>query len=723
MKQVHNDRQILTNSSNIKINLHSHESANLIANDQNLKNTRLHAYDSGSAMINYENLHKAIASGFLSNIGYNYENAEYLGARGLKFFIFPGSSQFKAKPKWLLSSEIVETTKTYARNVAKIEPEWLESLASHLVKKHYDEPVWSKKRRAVIVNERVTLYGLEIVSKRVVQYSKINPREAREIFIREALVNGDFDSKAYFYQQNLKLINQVEDLENKSRRKDILVDEQTMFEHYDAFIPNEVCDGATFDKWLKSITKEQQKGFIFDMEILMQHDAKEITQQKFPDVLTIGDMHLPLEYNFDPLDERDGATVTIPIVFINNISSAVLEWGVYGFLYDKIVALLRALPKNIRKNCVPVPTYAQAIFESLDFDKDRYTPLKSVIAKHITRIVGFVVDETVWQNEELEKYLVLNIKVVDEHGKTLALGKDINTLKQKLKNLVNKPKQAVDEKIYYDWDFADIALTNQIKEYGIVVKVYNCLEEYKGGVKLSYKATLAEAQSCMKRALKRLIKIRIQNQLSQKIKNNDLTSLSMSLKLSDSKDSVIDKAIDLSFFDNIELPYTKGDFERFCALGMQKFVSNKSKVEALLLEMTKFKTQLEKKLNAKKIPLNFIELFTAVRNELNELFTDNYLSQPMIYLQRYKYYIQALENRLDKAKLNLQRDRIYQLEADELKAKLAKKLVTKHLSIGDEEVTKIRFLIKELWISWYLQNVKTSESVSVKKILVYINQI
>ncbi|AEE26801.1 ATP-dependent RNA helicase HrpA [Francisella hispaniensis] len=702
---------------------HSHASGNLMIDDQGLKDTHLHGYDNVGDNINYENLHKAIASGFLSNIGFNYENAEYLGARGLKFFIFPGSSQFKSKPKWILASEIVETTKTYARNVAKIEPEWLESLAEHLVKKHYDEPIWSKKRRAVIVNERVILYGLEIVSKRVVQYSKINPQEAREIFIREALVNGDFDSKAYFYQQNLELINQVEDLENKSRRKDILVDEQTMFEHYDAFIPDGVCDGATFDKWLKTVRKEQQKSFIFNLESLMQHDAKEITQQKFPDVLTIADMHLPLEYHFDPLDERDGATVTVPIVFINDINPAVLEWGVYGFLYDKIVALLRALPKNIRKSCVPVPTYAQAIFESIDFDKDRYSPLKSMIAKHITRIVGFVVDETVWQNEELEKYLILNIKVVDEQGKTLVVGKDINALKQKLKNLVNKPKQAVDEKIYYDWDFADIVLTSEIKEYGIIVKVYNCLEEYKDGVKLSYKATLAEAESCMKRALKRLIKIRLQNQLSQKIKNNDLTSLSMSLKLSDSKDSVVDKAIDLSFFDNIELPYAKEDFERFYALGMQKFVSNKAKVEALFLEITKFKSQLEKKLNVKKIPLNFIELFTATRNELNELFTDNYLSQPMIYLQRYKYYIQALETRLDKAKLNLQRDRTYQLEVDDLKAKLAKKLVTKHLSVSGEEVTKIGFLIKELWISWYLQNVKTIESVSFKKALVYINEI
>lgn len=678
---------------------------------------------SSNEKLDYENLHKAIASGFLSNIGFNYENAEYLGARGLKFFIFPGSSQFKTKPKWLLSSEIVETTKTYARNVAKIEPEWLESLTEHLIKKHYDEPIWSKKRRAVVVNERITLYGLEIVSKRSVQYAKINPQEAREIFIRDALVNGDFDSKAYFYQQNLQLINQVEELENKSRRKDILVDEEVMFAHYDSFIPDDVCSGATFDKWLKSVTKEQQKSFIFDIENLMQHDAKEITQQKFPDVLTIVDMHLPLEYHFDPLDERDGATVTVPIVFINDINPTVLEWGVYGFLYDKIVALLRALPKNIRKNCVPVPTYAQAIFESIDFDKDRYSPLKSIIAKHITRIVGFVVDETVWQNEELEKHLVLNVKVVDEHGKTLAVSKDINILKQKLKNLVAKPKQEVDEMVYYDWDFADIAMTSQIKEYGITVKVYNCLEEHKDGVKLSYKATFDEAKLCMREALKRLIKLRLQNQLSKNIKSNDLSSLSMSLKLSDSKDSVIDKAIDLSFFDSIKLPYTKVDFENFYTLGMQKFASNKIKVEALLLEITKFKSQLEKKLNVKKIPLNFIELFTDVRNELIEFFTDDYISQPVEFLQRYKYYLQALENRLEKAKLNLQRDRGYQIEVNELRSKLAKKITANHIDKSEFVVVKIYNLIQELWISWYLQNVKTIESVSYKKILAYINEI
>ncbi|WP_150466583.1 ATP-dependent RNA helicase HrpA [Francisella sp. SYW-9] len=678
--------------------------------------------DSGDG-IKYENLHKAIASGFLSNIGFNYENAEYLGTRGLKFFIFPGSSQFKKKPKWMLSSEIVETTKTYARNVAKIEPEWLEILAKHLVKKHYDEPIWSKKRRSVVINERVTLYGLEIISKRSAQYSRINPQEAREIFIREALVNGDFESKAYFYQQNLKLIDQVENLENKSRRKDILVDEQVMYEHYDKLIPEDVCNGVTFDKWLKTISNDQQQKLVFDLDSLMQHDAKDVTQQKFPDALAIREMHLPLEYHFDPLDEKDGATVIVPIVFLNDMNPNVLEWGVYGFLYDKIVALLRALPKNIRKNCVPVPTYAQAIFESIDFETDRYKPLKSVIAKHITRIVGYIVDETVWQSEELEKHLILNIKVVDENGKALAIDKDVNTLKQKLQYQVQKPKQTIDDRTYYGWEFNDFKYTSQIKEYGINVKVYNCLEEYNDGVKVSYKATEQEAKSCMQKALKKLIKLRLHDHLSKNIKSNDLASLSMSLKLSNSKDDILDKAIDLSFFDNIELPYTKAGFEKLYSNGLESFDLNKSKVESLVSEIIKYKGQLEKELNIKKVPFNFIQLYTDIKSELQELFPDDYLSQPVKFLQRYKHYIQALENRLEKAKSNLQRDKGYQIEIDELRSKLDKKIKAKHLNKNEFVIMKIYNLIQELWISWYLQSIRTSESVSYKKILAYINEI
>jgi ATP-dependent helicase HrpA len=791
--------------------------------------------------ISYENLHKALISGLIGNIGYNCEQAEYLGARGLKFFIFPGSSQFKRKPKWLLSSEIVETTKLYARNIAKIEPEWIEDLVPHLVKKHYDEPVWSKKKKSVIANERVVLYGLEIVSKRSVQYSRIDPIVAREVFIRAALVNGEFESKAYFFNENLNLVNEVEDLENKSRRRDILVDEETMFEHYNEIIPKDVFDGVSFEKWVKKLDKAMQQSFVYNIEKLMQHDAEQVTQQKYPDTFNLGNMHLPLSYNFDPLAEDDGAMLTLPLVFLNDIDSVVLEWGVYGFLLDKFTALLRALPKNIRKSCVPVPTYAQAIFESIDFVSDRLKPLKSVLAKHITRIVGYPVDETVWQDEELEKHLIMNIKVVDEKGKALAVSKDLAKLKKQFKTVITKPRSQVEEVICYDWQFGDILKTSIIKEYGIKVEVYNCLEVVKDGVKISYKATEKEADNTMRQALIRLVKIKLATSLSKKIQKNDLASLSIAIKLDNAKDMLIDKAIDMSFFDDLKLPrlatqatpsyqrgidvaqntakqtndniimesskakykgqnseilnqvqddgnrfgsllnspvhskdtrlcghdnssvipdaypesskakykgqnseilnnpstplrglihdgrvecllYSQQEFESFYKRGLESFDANKAKLEVLIAEIYKHKTSLDKKLSVKKIPLNLIELYADVRKELDKLFVD-FLQSPIIYLERYKFYIQALDNRLEKAKTNLQRDRGYKIEIENLENKLKKAVTNKHLDNACNSVSKITFLIKELWVSWYFQNVKTIESVSFKKIANYISQI
>ena len=675
-----------------------------------------------SKELSYENLHKALISGLIGNIGYNYEQAEYLGARGLKFFIFPGSSQFKKKPKWLLSSEIVETTKLYARNIAKIESEWIEGLVSHLVKKHYDEPVWSKKRKAVVANERVVLYGLEIVSKRSIQYSKIDEIVAREIFIKEALVNGEFESKTYFFNENLNLVNEVESLENKSRRRDILVDEETMFEHYDGIVPEGVFDGVSFEKWVKKLDKLTQKSFVYDLEKLMQHDAEQVTQEKYPDTFNLGNMHLPLEYNFDPLADDDGTTLTLPLAFLNDIDPVALEWGVYGFLLEKITALLRALPKNIRKSCVPVPTYAQAIFESIDFKNDRIKPLKLVLAKHITRIVGYIVDEAVWQGEELEKHLVMNIKIVDEKGEVLAVGKDLHKLKEQFRSVATKPRSQLKEKIYHDWEFGDIPKTEMIKEYGIQVEVYNCLEIAKDGVKISYKATQKEANNTMRQALIRLVKIKLAMSLSKKIQKNDLTSLSTAIKLGSAKDMLMNRVIGISFIENKSLPYTQQKFVELYKQGLVDFEDNKAKLEKLTVEIYKYKAVLDKKLSVKKIPLNFIELYSDVREELDKLFQDGFILSPIIYLERYKFYIQALDNRLEKAKTNLQRDRGYKIEVNELESKLKKAVTNKHLD-DCESVSKITFLIKELWVSWYLQNVKTIESVSFKKIANYILQI
>ena len=670
--------------------------------------------------LKYENIHKALITGLLNNIGYNREDAEYLGARGLKFFIFPGSSQFKKKPKWLLNSEVVETTKLYARNVAKIEPQWIESLAKHLVKKHYDEPIWSKKRKSVVVNERVVLYGLEIVSKRTIQYARINIEHAREIFIREALVNGDFDSKVYFFNENLKLIQQIEELENKSRRRDVLVDESVLFEHYDSVISPDVYDGASFEKWAKKLSKDKQKNFVFNTSELMQHDANEISQEKYPDTFNFDNMYFPLDYHFDPLIENDGANLILPVAFINNINPVVLEWGVYGFLYDKIVALLRALPKNIRKHCVPVPAYSQAIFESIDFEKDRYKPLKSVIANHITRMVGFVVKESDWKNENLDKHLILSIKVIDENNKTLAVEKDIYSLREKFQNFAIKEQKKVQEKIYYDWDFEDFDKTKKIKQYGVDLEVYNCIEEFQDGVKLAYKTTQNEAITTTQKALLKLIKIRLNKNLIKTSKKTDLQSLSMSIKLDNSSDRILEKAIEVSFLGSDNLPYKRADFEDLYKQGLKVFEQNRNSIKSIVADIFEYKNTLDKKLSLKKIPLNLVEIYSDVRKELNKLFDDDYLSVPLAYLQRYKYYIQAQENRLEKAKTNLQRDRAYKIEVQELEAKLLKEISNKYLNTDSESVVKASFLIKELWVSWYLQNVKTIESVSYKRITSYL---
>ena len=664
----------------------------------------------------YENLHKALISGLLGNIGFNNEGVEYAGARGLKFFIFPGSAQFKKKPKWMLSSEIIETTKIYARTVAKIEPEWIESLAPHLVKRSYDDPVWSKKQKSVVVNERVSLYGLEIVANRTCQYGRIDLEGAREIFIREALVNGEFESRAHFYTENLILINQVEDLENKSRRRDILVDEEIMYAHYDKIVPDNVCDGVSFERWVKLTPKEQQNGFVFDIKSIMNNEAEHVTQDKYPDMLSVGNMRLPLEYNFDPLAVDDGATLTLPISFLDDINPNILEWGVYGFLYEKIVAMLRALPKNIRKSCVPVPKYAQAILESIDFEQDRQQPFKTVLAKHITRIVGAPVDDTVWEQEDIDKHLLVNIKVVDEQAKQLSVGRNIHKLREELKQVVIKPK-IKQQKIYHDWDFGDIKPQYTITQYGVEIVVYGCLECNDDGVHVSYQASKDQAELVMSAAISRLIKNRVSHSLDTKIKKNSLSSLSMAIKVNEAKDAIVNRAISLSFIEGKPIVYTKKNFEALLAQGLKSFDDNKKDLELLITDIEKQKQLLIKQLTVRKIPLNFIELYADIKKSLDTLFYDSYIADvPYKFLTRYKYYVQALDARLSKAVQNLQRDRAYAIEISELVSKLNKVVAAKNLSSLNSDVLYVKFLITELWVSWYLQSVKTIEPVSSKRI-------
>ncbi|EDN69927.1 ATP-dependent helicase HrpA [Beggiatoa sp. PS] len=327
----------------------------------------------------YDEIHRALLTGLLGNIAFKTEGdkktnvtkksgfspSEYLGARNIKLFLFPGSGLFKKQPKWVMAAELVETTRLYARCSAKLNPDWIEQVAGELCQHHYFEPHWEKRRAQVGAYEKVTLYGLTIVAKRKVNYGPLDPKLSKEIFIRNALVEGEYTSKAAFFQHNRELINEVEALEHKSRRQDILVDEEKIYAFYDARIPEGIYNGKAFEKWREQAERQNPKCLFLSREDLMQHAGDSITPHAFPDHIDWAGVDLPLSYHFEPGHERDGVTVEIPLALLNQLSPLPFEWLVPGLLEDKIIALLRSMPKALRKSFVPIPDVAKDALETL----------------------------------------------------------------------------------------------------------------------------------------------------------------------------------------------------------------------------------------------------------------------------------------------------------------------------------------------------------------------
>ncbi|HWJ93933.1 MAG TPA: ATP-dependent RNA helicase HrpA, partial [Telluria sp.] len=309
----------------------------------------------------YDQLHMALLTGLLGNIGFKGEDeqgGQYLGARGIKFHIWPGSSLSKKPGKWVMAAELVETTRLYARTVAQIQPEWVEKIGAHLLKKSWGEPRWEKRPAQVTASERATLYGIVVYSQRRINYAQHNPMEAREIFIRDALVAGDYDTRLAFYAHNHKLIREIENLEHKSRRQDVLVDDQLIAAFYDQQIPTDVVNGAGFEKWYKDASRDDPKLLFLNREELMRHEAAGVTTELFPKTMNVTGIEMQLTYHFEPGSVRDGVTLAVPLFALNQVSAERAEWLVPGMLKEKVHLLLKSLPQKLRRHCVPLPDYA-----------------------------------------------------------------------------------------------------------------------------------------------------------------------------------------------------------------------------------------------------------------------------------------------------------------------------------------------------------------------------
>ncbi|HEX7986313.1 MAG TPA: ATP-dependent RNA helicase HrpA, partial [Duganella sp.] len=380
----------------------------------------------------YENLHLALLTGLLGNIGFKSEDepgAGYLGARGIKFNIWPGSSLLKKPGKWIMAAELVDTTRLYARCVARIEPEWLEKVGGHLLKKSWGEPRWEKRTAQVSASERATLYGLVVYSQRRINYALHNPAEAREIFIRDALVGGDYDTRAPFFAHNHKLIKEIENLEHKSRRLDVLVDDELIAAFYDKLIPADVVNGAGFEKWHKDATAAEPKLLYLNRDELMRHEAAGVTTDLFPKTMSVTGLEMALTYHFEPGSVRDGVTMAVPLFALNQLPRERCEWLVPGMLKEKVHLLLKSLPQKLRRHCVPLPDYAarfcERVHEAGTFGRG---DLIDAIIADIRSQITISVLTTDFKPETLPAHHFMNFKVIDEHGRQLEMGRNLATL-------------------------------------------------------------------------------------------------------------------------------------------------------------------------------------------------------------------------------------------------------------------------------------------------------
>ncbi|MEG3630652.1 ATP-dependent RNA helicase HrpA [Streptomyces poriticola] len=466
-----------------------------------------------------DRIHVSLLAGLLSHVGMkdvkDGNKNDYLGARNAKFAIFPGSALFKKPPRFVMSAELVETSRLWARVNAKIEPEWVEPLAGHLIKRTYSEPHWEKDQAAVMAYEKVTLYGVPVVAQRKVNYGRIDPEVSRELFIRNALVEGDWRTHHKFFADNRRLLTEVEELEHRARRRDILVDDETLFDFYDQRVPEHVVSGAHFDSWWKR-KRHEQPGFLdFEREMLINEKAGAVTKDDYPDSWRQGDLKFRVTYQFEPGADADGVTVHIPLQVLNQAVDEGFDWQIPGLREEVVTELIRSLPKPIRRNYVPAPNYAQAF---LDRAVPLQEPLTVTMARELKRMVGVPFEAEDFDWAKVPDHLKITFRIVDERRRKLAEDKDLEALKLRLRPKARKALsqaaaatasrqggESLERTGLTDWTIGTLTRVFETRRAGQPVKAYPALVDDGDTVSVRLFDTEAEQAQAMWRGTRRLI--------------------------------------------------------------------------------------------------------------------------------------------------------------------------------------------------------------------------
>ncbi|MBX9959897.1 MAG: ATP-dependent RNA helicase HrpA [Burkholderiaceae bacterium] len=717
-----------------------------------------HKWQINSTPASYEQLHLSMLAGLLGNVGCKLEEeasaGEYLGARGIKFFRHPGAHLSKRPGRWIVVAELVETTRLFGRGIAAIEPQWIEQVAGHLLKKQLLDPHWEKKAAEVVALERATLYGIVVYSGRRVNYGKVDPVAAREVFIREGLVAGEWETRLPFLAANQKLIRQVEELEHKSRRQDVLVDDELIYAYYDQQLPQQVCSGFDCERWYREASKSNPNLLKLTREELMRHEAAGITTSAFPKTVRLGGVDCAASYLHEPGDPRDGITVTVPLFVLNQVNEERCEWLVPGMLKDKIQALLKSLPQRPRSRFVPLPESAAKLADVLGTEEAfGRGSLTDALLKQVRDITSLDVKRADFKLDMLSPHLFMNFRVVDEHGRQLGTGRNLGALKaelgaqargafQALAGLKLTPQAAAPaapakaeaaphkggkpapaapsvpaEQRYTAWTFGELPELMEIRKGGQTLIGFPALIDQNDAVSIEVFDEPEVAAAKHRGGLRRLFALQIKDALKYLEKNiPDLQKMAVAYMplgtMEELRAQILDVALERAFLLD-PLPADEFDFKKRLEEGRGRLTLIANEVARLAgVILTEYATAARKIKDTKNAP----EATADCTQQLQRLCPKRFLAQtPWPQLQHYARYLKAITLRLDKYRADPARDaaRLSELKPQEQRYL---RLVAERKGVMDERLQEFRWLLEELRVSFFAQELRTPQPVSIKRL-------
>jgi ATP-dependent helicase HrpA len=662
-----------------------------------------------SSSTDYRAIHRALCTGLLGNLGMREEaEGSYLGARGIKFWVHPGSG-VKKPGRWVMAGELVETTRLFARTVAALDPKWLEELGGHLLKRERHDPFWDRRRGQVLALERATLYGLPVYANRRVAHD--DAAEARQIFIREALVKGELDTRAPFLAHNLRMVREIERLEHKSRRPDILVDEELIHAYYEARVPEHVHSSPAFEQWRASAEKGKPKLLFLSREDLMRHEAAGITTDNFPPALQLGPNRFVLDYHFEPGSPRDGVTMTVPLALLNQVPAARSEWLVPGLLKEKVRALAKSIPQRLRHKLGPLDDFADEFVATV---RPSDLPLTDALRRHAREKLNLDIPVDAFRPDSAPPHLHMNFRVLAEDGRQLATGRDLPALKKELggevESVLRDEAEIPQGERYIGWTMGDLPELMEIERGGQTLIGYPALVDAGDAVVLRVFDSPEKARDLHRAGVRRLLAIAFRERIRDLQKG-----LAKDVKVAPLAADVVAASLDRTFLSS-EAPTTAQDFARRVDEGRSRLGLIAQEIARSAAGIVEEHASLQKKLAAaqKSHPQPAAE----VRQQLERLLAPGWLSRtPWERVQHLPRYLRAASLRLDKLRADPARDARLAAEVARVEMPYRREAAARaRYGAAPAELDQFGWLLEELRVSLFAQELRTPVPVSAKRL-------